>query len=110
MESIPLWLQRALNYWGEHVDNYGNGCFEPDLDSFLINIEEIDLFIDICEKVFFNLNSFGDKIPKEYINSIGNFEHSYKVLIDNDTEIYLVFGRALINLLKGEQSLETINV
>ena len=59
MESIPLWLQRALNYWGEHVDNYGNGCFEPDLDSFLINIEEIDLFIDnwyICTYILFILD------------------------------------------------------
>lgn len=107
--SIPEWLCEAQNYWLEHVDNYVNGCFDPKLDEFLTNSERVSLFIDLCQKVYEFLKSFGDKIPKEYLNSICNYQKPFEVIKDNSVDLYITYGNALIRLLKGEQEKQTEN-
>lgn len=107
--NIPEWLCEAQNYWLDHVDNYVNGCFDPKLDEFLTNSERVSLFIDLCQKVYEFLKSFGGNISKEYLNSIGNYQKPFEVIEDNSADLYITFGNALIRLLKGEQEKQTEN-
>jgi len=107
--SIPEWLCEAQKYWLDHVDNYVNGCFDPKLDEFLTNSERVSLFIDLCQKVYEFLKSFGDNISKEYLNSIGNYQKPFEVIEDNSADLYITYGNALIRLLKGEQEKQTEN-
>lgn len=107
MDKVPKWLEEAQEYWAEHVENYVNGCLDPRFDEILTSEERKELFITLCQKVYRQINSFGDKIPKEYMNKLCGYEKPFEVMEDNKADIYLKYGNALISLLRNEQKDET---
>lgn len=106
IDKLPKWLAEAKRYWKDQVSDYSVGCIDVQLDKFLLNEEEKLLFIKICENIYNKLSKFGDIIPKEVINTIGEYEFPFEVRENVKVEHYLSYGRALIRLIKGEQKKE----
>lgn len=102
-------MSEAQRYWSNHVDNYANGCIDPMLDDFLTNSEKLNLFLDICQQIVKKLESFGEKISKEFLNELCSYQKPFDVVEDNLTKHYLSYGVALIKLLNGEQENQTEN-
>lgn len=105
----PFCLSSARNHWCNNVNYHDTGCIDPELDRHICNEEQLKLILSLCENIQLKLGTFGEKIPKEFLNSLNVYKHYNKIIFDNDAEIYLRYGRALIRLLKGEQNNECEN-
>ena len=79
------------------------------MDRFVCTEEQHKTILGLCEKIQLELESFGEKIPKEFLNALGEYKAPSEILMDNDAELYLRYGRALIRLLMGEQTNECEN-
>ena len=103
------WLLEARNYWEDQAVISINGCIDPDLDHFLIDEHRVKVFRDICQKINLELLKHGEKISKDYLNELCRYKPPYDVKGDNETELYLSFGKALLELLDGNQNEEVKN-
>jgi hypothetical protein len=102
----PVWLCNAREFWIDHVRNYVNGCMDPELDRLIKNDDQLNTFLTLCKSVQSRLQSFGQTIPKEFLNELCELNPPNHILKDNDTELYLKYAGALIQLLEGRQANE----
>lgn len=103
------WLEDARDYWQDQAEISVNGCIDPDLDRFLTDGRKIKVFRSMCQRIYSKLVRFGNKIPKEYLNNLLGLSPPFDIKEDNDTELYLRYGRALLRLLDGKQSEDCIS-
>ena len=103
MVDAEPWLRRAILHWEKQATMPINGCIDPDLDQFITDDHKSKVLRTICQKIITDLKQFGDKIPKEYLNELCGYKPPNWIMEDNDTELYLVYGRALHGLLGGRQ-------
>ncbi|MFZ5986884.1 MAG: hypothetical protein ACOYWZ_07155 [Bacillota bacterium] len=112
MSNAPEWLEKAKTYWFEHAKDHVNGVMDPCLDEFITDNSKLQLFLELCKKVYSSLLGFGEKISADYINNLYGYEKTfdYRIREDNLTELYLSYGRFLIKLLEGKQENEVESV
>jgi hypothetical protein len=106
----PEWLCEACEYWQNQGLHGVNGCIDPDLDKYLTGSDRVTLFLEICSSVYSKLNGFGDYVSKELLNSLHNLESPNDIREDNESELYLLYGRKLMDLLRGDQKEECVSV
>jgi len=104
-----FWLTEAIKHWKEQADLSLNGCIDPDLDAYLIDDYRVEILKEICASIQADLSGFGEMIPKEYLNDLCNYKPPYEIKHDNESELYLSYGRKLLDLLSGNQSSECEN-
>jgi len=104
------WLKDACAHWEEQAVLSLNGCIDPNFDHFLTDEHRVVILINLCKSIYSELEKYGEKIPKEYLNELCRYDQSAKIKSDVDTEHFLSYGRALISLLEGTQSAPLVNV
>ena len=111
-EDIPEWVIEAKRHWMQEAEDCINGLINPEFDIFLNCEEKENFIIGICENIYNEFLSLGNKVPKSYLNELLKREQNDydRIREDNDTEIYLNYGKALMDLLKGQQIDEIRNV
>ena len=108
LEKEP-WLKEARDHWNDQATIAVNGCIDPDLDQYLTDDYKVKVFRSICQRIYSNLLTYGEKIPKEYLNELHNLRPPFDIREDNDAELYLRYGRALLALIDGKQSEECVS-
>ncbi len=103
----PAWLRDVRDFWIDHARNYANGCFDPELDRLIKSDEQLNTLLALCRSVQSRLQDFGQVIPKEFLNELCELNPPSHILEDNDSELYLRYVRALIQLLEGRQANDT---
>ncbi|MBC7970933.1 MAG: hypothetical protein H7Z11_12565 [Verrucomicrobia bacterium] len=106
MPEIEFWLKEARDFWQEEATLFINGCLDPELERFLTDNERLKLTHKLCQSVHENLLAHGNKISKDFLNQLCGCKPPCDFQIDNDTELYLRFSRALLKLLEGNQMQE----
>lgn len=104
------WLTEAIENWKETAENPINGCMDPEFERFLTDTDKEEAFIELCSSIIEDLESFGEYVPKAYINKLCAYKPPYDVKVDNDTELYLSYGRRLVALISGNQQEKTVHV
>ncbi|MBH3340979.1 hypothetical protein I5L51_17855 [Pseudomonas mendocina] len=107
LAASPVWLRDARDFWIDHARSYANGCMDPELDRLIKNNEQLNALLTLCKSVQSKLQSFGQAIPKEFLNELCELKPPSHILEDNDPELYLEYVRALIQLLEGWQTNDT---
>ncbi|XGV97485.1 MAG: hypothetical protein ACAF41_32790 [Leptolyngbya sp. BL-A-14] len=106
LPEIPSWLREARDFWYQEATLSINGCLDPDLDRFLLNDERLGLIQKLCQSVHETLLTHGNKVSKDFLNQLCGCDPLCSFQVDNDTELYLRFSRALHTLLEGNQTQE----
>ena len=109
-ENCPSWLEESRHNWLEEAQLSLNGCMDLQFDKFLNSQEKVNLFREICKEIIGKLESFGEKIPKDFLNELCGYKPPCDIKDDNQTQLYLSYGKALLKLLDGEQTEKLVNV
>jgi hypothetical protein len=102
MPQPPAWLSTARDFWREQATLAINGCIGADLDRFMTDNERVAIVRDIAQHVFNALLHFGERVPRDFLNDLGEFPPGGGYTQDVETELFLAYGRALLKLLDGK--------
>src|SRR5947208_1239567 len=102
MLHSPDWLKTARDHWREQATLSINGCISPSLDTFLTDEERIETFTKLVQRNYSALLLFGDKVPRDFLNSLCQLPPQLQFPEDIPTELLLACGRALLKLLGGK--------
>ena len=103
LSDKPEWLRSAHEKWLSEARLSINGCMDPEFDEILDTNEKVEIITKYFEKGLSILESFGGTISKEFLNEVCEKSPPFHVMEDNEAELYLSYGRAVISLLKGNQ-------
>lgn len=102
LPSPPAWLAAARDHWREQANLRINGCIDPNLDAYLIDDQRVVFVRNLAQRVYNSLLQFGEQVPRDFLNALCQLPVREQYSKDMQTELFLVYGRALLKLLNGK--------
>jgi hypothetical protein len=92
----------ARDHWREQATLRINGCIDPNLDAYLIDDQRFAVVRNLAQRVYNSLLQFGEQVPRDFLNALCQLPAREQYQQDMKTELFLVYGRALLKLLNGK--------
>jgi hypothetical protein len=94
------WLQQLRDHWYQQSQSSAVGCLWVGLDDFVTTDAQVDDIILLCETTLRSLASYGDVIPRAYLNAIASEGSSWSR--DVEVSAFARIAHAFIQLLRSE--------
>lgn len=104
MPDPPAWLIAIRDYWRVQATLSVNGCIGTGLDEFLTDDGRVAVVRTIAQRVFASLLRFGESVPRDFLNNLCRHPAFSQWTQDVETELFLMYGRALLKLLDGKMT------
>ena len=102
LSTPPAWLAAARDHWREQATLRINGCIRPELDVYLTDDQRVAVVHNLAQRVYDSLLQFGERVPRDFLNGLCRLPQREQYSQDMQTEVFLVYGRALLKLLNGK--------
>ena len=102
LDPIPEWLKEARNHWYIQATVGFIGCIHPQLDDYLESQDRINLIVMLSERVLKWLDTQGEYLSREYLNSLDIGGEGSCWTVDVEVGLFTQIGEKFIGLLRGE--------
>ncbi len=104
LDDLPQWLRETRDEWElQATAGFGFGVM-PGLDRYLTDDARRDAVLALSRTALERLESFGETIPCEALNSLGVGGEGAAFTRDVETEVFLRPARYFVKLLEGTLS------